>query len=62
MLIALLAVVGLSIAMYFTAIAYYWIKPDARWIPAFCQMDEKTCASIVFTPQARVFGLLNSVL
>ncbi len=62
MLIALLAVVGLSIAMYFTAIAYYWIKPDARWIPAFCQMDEKTCASIVFTPQARVFGLPNSVL
>lgn len=62
MLIALLAVVGLSIASYFTAIAYRWVQPDASWIPTFCRMDEQTCASIVFTPQARVFGLPNSVL
>ena len=25
-------------------------------------MNEQTCASIVFTPQARVFGISNSVL
>ncbi len=62
MLIALLAVVGFSIASYFTAIAYRWVQPDASWIPTFCRMDEQTCASIVFTPQARVFGLPNSVL
>ncbi len=62
MLIAVLAVVGLSVSTYFTAIAYRWVQPDARWIPTFCRMDEKTCASVVFTPQARVFGLPNSVL
>ena len=57
-----LAAVGISIATYFTAVAYRWVRPDARWIPAFCRMGEKTCASIVFTPRARVFGLPNSVL
>lgn len=53
---------GLGISTYFTAVAYRWVRPDARWIPAFCRMAEKTCASIVFTPRARVFGLPNSVL
>ncbi len=62
MLIAVVAVVGLWVSAYCTAIAYRWVQPDARWIPTFCRMDEKTCASVVFTPQARVFGLPNSVL
>lgn len=57
-----LAAVGICIATYFTAVAYRWVRPDTRWIPAFCRMGEKTCASIVFTPRARVFGLPNSVL
>ena len=62
MIIALLAIIGLSIASYFTAIAYHWVQPDASWIPTFCRMDEKTCASIVFADEARVFRLPNSVL
>lgn len=57
-----LSVVGLTISTYFTAVAYRWIRADEKWIPAFCRMEEQTCASIVFTPQARVFGLPNSVL
>ena len=57
-----LATVGFCIATYFTAVAYRWMRPDTRWIPAFCRMGEQTCASIVFTPRARVFGLPNSVL
>ncbi len=57
-----LAVVGLGISTYFTGVAYRWMRPDTRWIPAFCRMGERTCASIVFTPRARVFGLPNSVL
>ena len=57
-----LSVIGLVISSYFTAVAYRWVQADARWIPAFCRMDERTCASIVFTPQARVFALPNSVL
>jgi uncharacterized membrane protein len=57
-----LAVIGLMISTYFTSVAYRWVQPDVRWIPSFCRMDERTCASIVFTPQARVFALPNSVL
>ena len=57
-----LAVIGLMISTYFTSVAYRWVQPDVRWIPSFCRMDERTCASIVFTPQARVFTLPNSVL
>ena len=54
--IGLLAAVGLAIASYFTAVALHWMKPDARWVPAFCRLEERTCASVVFTPSARVFG------
>ncbi|HEV8131475.1 MAG TPA: vitamin K epoxide reductase family protein [Acidobacteriota bacterium] len=57
-----LALIGLSISTYFTAIAYGWMDPEARYIPKFCQMGKETCASIVFTPRARVFGVPNSLL
>ena len=62
LLLPLLSTVGLLISTYFTAVAYRWVRPDVRWMPAFCRMDEQTCATIVFTPQARVIGLPNSVL
>ena len=60
--IAALAALGLAIASYFTAVAWRWMAPDARWIPSFCQLEERTCASIIFTPDARVFGPPNSLL
>lgn len=62
MLIILFASIGFLISSYFTAISYRWIDPGAGWIPTFCRMGEKTCASIVFTPRARVLGLPNSLL
>ena len=61
-ILAFLATVGLLIASYFTAVRYRWIIPDAGWIPTFCRMDDKTCASVLFTPSAQVFGLPNSLL
>ena len=62
LILAGLAALGFAIASYFTAVAYRWIRADESWIPAFCRMEDRTCASIVFTPQARVFGPPNSVL
>jgi len=62
LLLTLLSSAGLLIATYFTAVAYRWVRPDVGWVPAFCRMDEQTCATIVFTPQARLIGLPNSVL
>ncbi len=61
-ILASLAIAGLAIATYFTAVALHWITPDARGIPSFCRMDNTTCASIIFTRSARVFGLPNSLL
>ncbi len=52
---------GLLVASYFTLVAYRWVAPDAPWIPSFCRLDERTCASVVFTRQARALGLPNSV-
>ena len=57
-----LCLLGFGISSYFTGVAYRWVRPDTRWIPAICRMGEQTCATIVFTPRARVFGLPNSVL
>lgn len=61
-ILALLALAGLAISTYFTAIAYRWIDPEAGYLPGFCRMGKATCASVVFTPRARVFGVPNSLL
>ena len=60
--VTLLSLAGLCISTYFTAIAFRWIDPSARYLPGFCRMGEKTCAAVVFTPRARLFGVPNSVL
>ena len=61
-LLCLLAALSFLISTYFTAVSYHWVQPDATWLPSFCRMGERTCASIVFTPRARVFGIPTSVL
>ena len=62
MVLIALSALGFLISCYFTAVAYRWIPPNAPWIPAFCRMGERTCASIVDTPRARLFGVPNSAL
>ena len=57
-----LSSVGLLVSTYFTGVAYRLLRPDTRWVPSFCRMGEQTCASIVFTREARVFGVPNSLL
>ena len=61
-LLLALCSVGFLVASYFTGVAYHWLKPDTHWIPPFCRMGKDTCASIVFAPQARIFGVPNSVV
>jgi uncharacterized membrane protein len=36
-----------------------FIRPDARWMPSFCRLDEKTCRSILDRPEARLFRIPN---
>jgi len=56
-----LSALGLLVSAYFIAVTYRWMRPDPRWMPPVCRMDEGTCAQVVHTPQARVFVLPNSV-
>lgn len=60
--LALVAFLGLLDALYFVAVTYRWLRPDAPWLPRLCRMDQATCARIVDTREARVFGVPNSVL
>lgn len=61
-MLALLAGVGLYISTYFTLVAYRAIPPSVRWMPQVCQLQERSCGAIVWTRQARLLGLPNSLL
>lgn len=53
---------GLYIAAYFTLVYYNVIAPDARYVPRFCRLEENVCRLVIHHPDARVFGVPNSVL
>lgn len=61
-LLAPLAVLGGLLSLYFTAVTYGWIEADSRVVPRFCRMENTACQRVVHAPEARVFGLPNSVL
>lgn len=54
------ALIGLANAIYFIGVTHRLFAPDASWIPRVSRMSEDTCARIVDTPYARVFGLSNA--
>jgi uncharacterized membrane protein len=62
LMLVTLCAIGILISGYFTGVTFRWVKPDTRWIPPVCRLGEDTCALVVFTPQARVFGPPNAVL
>jgi uncharacterized membrane protein len=59
--IAAVSFIGLLDALYFVLVTYRWIRPDPRWLPPVCRMDEGTCAKVVDTKYARILGLPNAV-
>ena len=62
LLIIALSLAGLVISIYFT-FAYYGRVKKARWIPGIlCVREGSSCATVVQTPYARVFGAPNSLL
>ncbi len=56
------ATAGFLIALYFTLVQYRVIPPDTRWIPEFCRIDGATCLRLLATPDAKVFGIPNSLV
>ena len=60
--IAVLALGGFADALYFV-LAYYGRIRQARWMPEIlCARESSSCARVVRTPYARVFGVPNSLL
>ena len=60
-LILVLSLVGFWISIYFTGVFYKWFPPHVFWIPRVCQLDEKSCLTVLETPRAKLVGIPNSV-
>ncbi|MGA9408202.1 MAG: vitamin K epoxide reductase family protein [Bacteroidota bacterium] len=56
------AFAGFAIALYFSLSYYRVVDADNKWIPSFCRMEKGACIRILDTPEAKVFGIPNSVL
>jgi len=57
-----LAAIGLYIAGYFTLVYYGLLAANTRLMPTVCQLEERSCKTVLSTKYARVFGLPNSLL
>jgi uncharacterized membrane protein len=57
-----LATLGLYIAAYFTLVYYGIVSASTKLMPNVCQLEERTCQTVLGTKYARVFGVPNSLL
>lgn len=57
-----LAVIGLYIAGYFTLVYYGLLEANTKLMPKVCQLEERSCKTVLGTRYARVFGVPNSLL
>ena len=57
-----LATVGLYIAAYFTLVYYGILRANTKLMPNVCQLEDRTCQTVLGTKYARVFGVPNSLL
>jgi uncharacterized membrane protein len=57
-----LAAIGLYIAGYFTLVYYGLLGANTKLMPSVCQLEERSCKTVLGTKYARVFGVPNSLL
>jgi len=57
-----LAAIGFYIAVYFTLVYYGLITANTKLMPSVCQLEERSCKTVLGTRYARVFGVPNSLL
>ena len=57
-----LAATGLYIAGYFTLVYYGLLAANTKLMPSVCQLEERSCKTVLGTKYARVFGVPNSLL
>jgi uncharacterized membrane protein len=60
--VLLLCLVGFYISVYFTLLAYGRIWSGSRLVPALFRMGRGACSAVLHHPDARLFGLPNSLV
>lgn len=58
----LLSVMGLYVSVYFTLVYYGLIRPDAKYVPQLCRLDEGGCRRLLDHRHARLLAVPNSLL
>ena len=58
----ILSALGLYIASYFTLVYYGLLEANTRLVPRVCQLEERSCKTVLSTRYARIFGVPNSLL
>ena len=58
----ILAALGLYIASYFTLVYYGLLEANTKLVPSVCQLEERSCQTVLGTRYARIFGVPNSLL
>lgn len=61
-MILILSIAGFLDSLYMTLVYYGRINPHLSLVPTVTNPENGTCKSVVQTPEARVFGIQNSVL
>jgi uncharacterized membrane protein len=62
LILVLTGAAGLGIALIFTLARFGHNFAGTMLLPAFCRLDDKSCGSIVFHPDASLLGVPNSIL
>jgi uncharacterized membrane protein len=57
--IGLLSILGFLISLYFAAMYHKLALRVDRYVPNFCRIEPATCATVLETSQARLFGVPN---
>src|SRR5688572_14848067 len=58
----MLAAIGTYIAAYFTLVYYGLLGANTKLMPSVCQLEERSCKTVLGTRYARIFGVPNSLL
>jgi uncharacterized membrane protein len=57
--VLVLAGVGLVVCGYFALVTANAINPQSPHLPAPCRIDERSCANLLRTEDAKIFGVPN---
>lgn len=57
-----IAALGLINALYFALLYFRLVRPDSRFLPAFCRLGEQTCQAVVFTAYGRFWRVPNGLI